>query len=118
MTHAIKWLDDVEDHDYDAAHSYLSLHFDQRRVEMLVDLLRESEITQFAAKDIFRASGLTLLTADNRHVEHNRKKVESGKRLSPILLVRGQPLIVCDGFHRLSFAYGVSEDAEIPCKIA
>ncbi|MEM5424715.1 hypothetical protein [Paraburkholderia ferrariae] len=81
-------------------------------------LLRRASVVTFAAKDIFRASGLKLLDADNRHVEHNLKKIANGVALSPLLLVRGRPLIIADGFHRLSCVYGISEDAEIPCKIA
>lgn len=117
MKHEIKWLDDVEEHDFPAALSYLSLFFDEPQAQALVDELRAAPMSEFKAKDIARASGLALLGADNRHVEKNLQKVKAGKSLSPLLLVRGERLIVCDGYHRLSAVYSMDEDAVIPVKI-
>lgn len=77
-------------------------------------------MTSFKAKDIFRASGLTLLGVSNSHVERNREKVASGKALSPLLLVRDAAnarVVIADGYHRLCAMYGIDEDALIPCKI-
>jgi hypothetical protein len=50
------------------------------------------------------------------------KKVNAGKGLSPVLLVRGQlaseiPLTVADGYHRICASYHLDEDADIPCRI-
>lgn len=116
----IKWLDAPEDHDYPAAASYLSLVYDNREVERLVTRLRKSPIVNFKAKDIFRASGLSLLGISNSHVEKDRKKILAGKKLSPILLVRDErdtKLIIADGYHRMCSVYSFDEDALIPCKI-
>ena len=85
-----------------------------------VSSLKISQIKQFKAKDIFRASGLSLLGISNSHVEKNLKKIQKGKELSPILLVRDPhngKVIVADGYHRLVSVYNISEDIEIPCKI-
>ena len=74
----------------------------------------------FKAKDIFRASRLSLLGVSNTHVEKDRQKVKDGKALSPILLVRDTKLgklIIADGYHRLCAVYSLSEDESIPCKI-
>jgi len=117
MKHEIHWLPDVEDHDYPAALSYLSLFFDAPQAQALVDELRAAPMSSFKAKDIARASGLTLLGADNRHVTHNLKKIAADARLSPLLLVRGESLCVADGFHRLSAVHLLDEDALVPCKI-
>jgi hypothetical protein len=117
----IKWLDAPEDHDYPAAASYLTLIYGDQEVKRLVTRLRKSPIVAFKAKDIFRASGLSLLGISNSHVEKDRKKLLAGKKLSPILLVRDEKdtkLIIADGYHRICSVYSFDEDAVIPCKIA
>jgi len=116
----IKWLADPEDHDYPAAGSYLSLLSDERAAAKYVELLRKAPISTFKAKDIFRASGLSLVGISNSHVEHDRAKVLAGQSLSPLLLVRAtnnQKVIIADGYHRMCAVYSFDEDALIPCKI-
>lgn len=115
----ILWLPDVEDHDYPAASSYLSLLFPQDIVAETEHGLRMADISHFKAKDILRASGLPLLGIGNSHVAKDRKKIDDGKALSPILLVRreSESVIVADGYHRVCAVYSINEDAVIPCKI-
>ena len=116
----IDWLADAQDHDYPAAGSYLSLLFDETAAAKYVDQLRKAPISKFKAKDIFRASGLSLLGISNSHVEHDREKVLAGQSLSPLLLVRDpndQKVIIADGYHRMCAVYSFDEDALIPCKI-
>ena len=117
---AIKWLADPEDHDYPAAEAYLSLLYDKPAAAKYVEQLQKTPMSKFEAKDIFRASGLSLLGISNSHVEHDRKKVLAGQSLSPLLLVRGtsnQKVIIADGYHRICAVYSFDEDALIPCKI-
>mgnify|MGYP003354005860 CR=1 FL=1 len=112
--HEPGWLEKPEDHDYPAAASYLGLHFDHKKVLQLVGILRKAPMTSFKAKDIFRASGLSLLGVSNSHVEKDRKKIHKGVVLSPLLLVRSPELgrvIVADGYHRLCAVYSIDEDA-------
>ena len=112
------WMKDPEVHNYDAAYDYLDLHLPKERVEQLVEGLKNTKTIHKKAKDVLRASGLTLLTADNIHVKSNLKKFKKGKLLSPVLLVRGEnKLYIADGFHRISAAYILSEDLEIRCRI-
>jgi hypothetical protein len=116
----IKWLAEPEDHDYPAAVSYLSLLYDEAAAAKLVDRLRKAPLSKFKAKDVFRASGLSLLGVSNSHVERDRKKVVASQPLSPLLLVRtadNQRVIIADGYHRLCAVYSLDEDAVIPCKI-
>jgi len=116
----IKWLADVEDHDYPAAESYLLIIYDQSKVSKLVAALQSSAIVQFKAKDIFRASQLSLLGVSNSHVEKDREKILAGKSLSPLLLVRDSQngkVVIADGYHRLCAIYDFNEDALIHCKI-
>ena len=117
---APKWLDTPEDHDYPAAASYLSLLMAPKKAAKTVAGLRKAKISYFKAKDIFRASGLSLLGVSNSHVDKDRKKIQKGKSLSPLLLVRAPELgkvVVADGYHRLCAVYGIDEDALIPCQI-
>jgi disulfide oxidoreductase YuzD len=61
-----------------------------------------------------------LLGVSNSHVEKDRRKIEDGKPLSPILLVRDEPngrVVIADGYHRLCAVYSFEEDECIPCKI-
>lgn len=115
------WLGDVEQHDYTAAVSYLSLIYPAKEAVSLAVRLRRTALVQFKAKDIFRASGLSLLGVSNSHVERDGRKIKKGVALSPLLLVRdtaGRTVIIADGYHRLCAVYQFDEDAMIPCKIA
>jgi hypothetical protein len=117
---SIRWLDHVEEHDYPAAESYLRLIYDDKTVKGIVKRLRKAEIVQFKAKDIFRASTLSLLGVSNSHVEKDSKNIANGLALSPLLLVREPYLgkvIIADGYHRMCAVYLVNEDALIHCKI-
>lgn len=117
----LHWLSEPEEHDYPAAISYLSLIFDPMVVEDQIAGLRCAPVISFKAKDIFRASGLSLLGVSNSHVQKNLTKIDSGKSLSPLLLVRDSlhgKVIVADGYHRLCAVYVYDEDALIPCKIS
>ncbi|HTX21908.1 MAG TPA: hypothetical protein VMD27_08655 [Candidatus Aquilonibacter sp.] len=116
----IKWLDKPEDHDYPAALSYLNLICDEKRAGGLVAALKTAPVTHFKAKDIFRASGLSLLGTSNSHLENDRDKIRAGQKLSPILLVRDAnngKVVIADGYHRLCAVYSFDEDALVPCKI-
>src|SRR5438552_3681674 len=116
----IQWLNEPEEHNYPAAESYLSLHYDQPTAKALAGKLKTAPMAQFKAKDIFRASGLSLLGVSNAHVEKDQMKIESGKSLSPLLLVRDAThgkLHIADGYHRLCAIYSYDEDAVVPCKI-
>lgn len=116
----IKWLSQPEDHNYPNAASYLSLLYDKNRVKKMIKRLKTIKLVQYKAKDIFRASQLSLLGVSNSHIEKDRMKIRKGIKLSPLLLVRDKRIrrvIVADGYHRLCAIYGFNEDAWIPCKI-
>lgn len=117
----IRWLPEPEATNYPAALSYLSLTYELKHAQALVKQLGQEKVTEFKAKDIFRASGLSLLGVSNSHVQNDLKKIRAGKALSPLLLVRVPGIakvIVADGYHRLCAVYTLDEDAVIPCKIA
>jgi len=116
----IQWLPEPEDHDYPAAESYLSIIYDEKTAAAFVAKLKKAPVSKFKAKDIFRASSLSLLGVSNSHVDKDRKKIRDGKKLSPLLLVRESgpgKVVIADGYHRLCAVYSIDEDAMIPCKI-
>jgi hypothetical protein len=115
-----KWLSEPEEHNYPAALSYLSLLYDEQTAGNYVNKLKHASISEFKAKDVFRASGLSLLGISNAHVEKDQKKIQAGRELSPLLLTRDSvngKVIIADGYHRLCAVYFYNEDAVIPCKI-
>jgi hypothetical protein len=117
----ILWRELPEEHNYPAALSFLTLVFDDRKAAKYIRRLRAAPIEKFKAKDVFRASGLSLLGVSNSHVERDRRKISAREKLSPILLVRAPPtvrVIIADGYHRLCAVYSIDEDALVPCKIA
>jgi disulfide oxidoreductase YuzD len=100
--------------------SYLSLIYNEQKAATCLKKLKRSRISEFKAKDIFRASGLSLLGISNSRIEKDLKKIRSGHKLSPLLLVRDPingKVIIADGYHRLCAVYSFNEDAIIPCKI-
>ena len=120
---AVKWLDEPEDHDYQAAADYLSMVAEREIVDKTVDALRNAKPVYRKAKDILRAARLTLLPKTNPHVEADLDKIGDNKKLSPILLVRGNfgsstPLEIADGYHRVCASYMTDENTNIPCHLA
>jgi hypothetical protein len=103
---AVKWLDEPEAHDYDAAATYLSMLAEKGAVDRTVAALKAAKPVYQKAKDILRAAALALLPESNTHVRTDLGKISDGKKLSPILLVRGSAvgehaLQIADGYHRV-----------------
>lgn len=116
----IKWLSEPGENNYPSAASYLSLIYDDKTVAAVVSKLKTAPAATFAAKDIFRASGLSLLGISNSHVEKDRERIKDGKPLSPILLVRdsrNSKVIIADGYHRMCAVYSFNEDELIHVRI-
>lgn len=116
----IKWFDKPQKHDYLAAATYLRLTMSQDEAENVASELKKADMAEFAAKDIFRASELSLLGVSNSHVGLDTEQIIRGEKLSPLLLCKNKingKLIIADGYHRLCAVYKFDEDALIPCKI-
>jgi hypothetical protein len=113
----IKWLPMPEHHDFQAAEDYLRLVLSPEHAEHATRELRHAKHTRsWKAKDILRAAQLEPLPADNEGVAAKLTKVREAKPLSPVLLVQREdgPLIVADGYHRISAAHLQDESAEVP----
>jgi hypothetical protein len=112
------WKDEPEDEDFPSARSYLSLLVGLDAATKLAKALRKQKLlVHFAAKDLLRASGLPLLPADDSEVSSDLEKIKQGKKLSPVLLVQGDPLWVADGYHRVCVSYHLDEKEPVPCRI-
>jgi hypothetical protein len=112
------WTDEPKEQDFPAAESYLSLLIGPGAAAKLAKALRKQQKLQhFAAKDILRAAGLPLLSPDDSEVSEDLGKVKAGRKLSPVLLVRGVPLWVADGYHRVCASYHLDEKTLVPCRM-
>ncbi|UOE37188.1 MULTISPECIES: hypothetical protein [Chryseobacterium] len=112
------WMKEPEEHDFPAAQDYLELLLVPDAAKKIVEDLKKAPTIIKKSKDILRASRLPLLPETNIHVKENLKKVQKNKKLSPILLMRGQnDLIIADGYHRLCCSYYLTEDMDVPCRL-
>lgn len=112
------WKEEPEAQDFPAAESYLSLLVGTEAAGKLAKRLRKKQpLVHYAAKDILRAANLGLLGSDDSEVVADLKKVEAGDKLSPVLLVQGDPVWVADGYHRICASYHLDEKAPVPCRI-
>ena len=84
--------------------------------------LRGAPAADRKAKDLLRAARLPLLPPDDPAVARDLAKVADGKKLSPVLLVRGRagrnvPLTIADGYHRICASYHLTENEEVACRV-
>jgi hypothetical protein len=115
----VHWLDDVAEHDYEAAENYLSIKYDQATVADAVKKLRRVSLVIRRANDILRAAGLEAAPLDDPGVMRDLVKVVEGEPLSPVLLVNArQTADIADGYHRVSLIYRLDSYGEIPLKLA
>jgi hypothetical protein len=116
---AIRWREDVAEHDYAAAHAYLSLRLDEQRASKLVARLRKAELTKRRANDILRAAGLDPAPLQDPGVIKDLIKIVEGKALSPVLVISGADRAdIADGFHRVSLVYCLDPYGEVPLRLA
>jgi hypothetical protein len=123
MPKNVSWKEEPDEHDYPAAAAYLSLLAEDELVKQVVAGLQAAPIAYGKAKDLLRASRLPVLPRDNQHVADDIAKVDKGKALSPVLLVRGElrhdiALQIADGYHRICASYQLAEDTDIPFRMA
>jgi hypothetical protein len=113
----IKWLKDVEAHDFEAAYNYLSIRLGDD-AKKLVHKLEGTKITTRRANDILRASNREPLPLSDPGVLRDLKKAVAGKKLSPVLVVEIDGVgEIADGYHRVSLAYQLDPFADIPLRL-
>jgi len=97
----LRWKKDVDNHDYAAASSYLSIRFGESRAQELSERLRKLPVIHRRANDILRATRRDPLPLSDPGVLKDLKKVLAGQKLSPVLVAEGD---IADGYHRVSLA--------------
>ena len=117
------WESKPADEDYVAAHAYLTLLFSEAETRKIVQRLRAAPTILREGKDLLRASQTHLLDKTDPHVAADLKKMKKGKKLSPVLLVRGDgrhgvTLTIADGQHRICASWHWDEFAPVACCIA
>jgi hypothetical protein len=116
---AIKWAQEVADHDYAAAEAYLSIKLGAAAADKAAAHLRRASMTSRRANDILRAAGLSPARLDDPGVVKDMIKVIEGKALSPVLVINGADGVdIADGFHRVSLVYRVDPYGVVPLKLA
>ena len=106
--------------DYSAAEKYLRLLFSDGQAKRLSEALRKAPCIEYEAKDLLRASQTHLAGKDNPDVARDIKKIRKGKKLSPVLLVRGDgprgvTLTIADGYHRICASWHWNEKLPVAC---
>jgi hypothetical protein len=114
------WETKAAEEDYQAAEKYLRLLFKQAKAKQLAQALRRTPCIEYEAKDLLRASQTHLLDKDNPHVAENLKKIKKKKKLSPVLLVRGDgkngvTVTIADGYHRICAGWHWDETLPVAC---
>jgi hypothetical protein len=119
-TPRIRWLEEPEEKDYLAASSFLSMVLAPSSLSETIAALRTAPVGHWAAKDLLRAAGLPpLKPKQSAEVAEKLKKIKKGIPISPVLLIGGirDYLVIGDGYHRVSAAYRVDEDAQVPGRL-
>jgi hypothetical protein len=111
----LRWKKDVDQHDYAAASSYLSIRFGESRAEKAAAELRKLPVITRRANDILRATGRAPLPLSDPGVLRDLKKVLAGEKLSPVLVAEAD---IADGYHRVSLAYALDPYAAVPLKLS
>jgi hypothetical protein len=117
------WTTESHPGDYRNAADYLSLVASLGAVPTLIQRLRDAPIVLARPTDLLRASGLHALGIEDGDVARDLKQIKRGKRLTPILCLRGDlrrdvALTIVDGYARLCASLVHDNDVEIPCRIA
>jgi hypothetical protein len=110
----LHWKEDVADHDYAAASSYLSIRFGESRAREVSEKLRKLPVVHRRANDILRATRRDPLSLSDPGVVRDLQKVLAGQKLSPVLVAEGD---IADGYHRVSLAYALDPYADVPLKL-
>lgn len=118
----VNWKEHPDEDDFAAAENYLSLIMTSAAAARTAQRLRKAKLGRWLAKDLIRASRLPILPADSYHVAKDLQKVKAGKKLSPVLLVRGRmdgelPLTIADGYHRICASWHLDQETPIPCRM-
>jgi hypothetical protein len=114
VTKAIKWADEPGKDDFAKAAKSLRL-LGVTQVSMKTP---DAAAEPVMAKDLLRFARLPGLPQNNAGVTKWTKRIKAGEKVPPCLLVRGsltfdRPLIIAEGYHRVSACYLLDEQTEV-----
>jgi hypothetical protein len=93
-----KWLKDVEDHDFDAAVSYLGLIYTGKRSASLVAALRAAKPSRFKAKDVALRSFHCSVSATPTSTRTARRSRRASHCRRPSRTRQKKRKVVADGY--------------------
>lgn len=79
---AINWLPEPADDTYQAAKIFLELMFKPKKARRWVKRLKKADISNYAAKDILRASGTPMAAIKAFDWEKQQEQIAKGDALS------------------------------------
>ncbi len=116
----IRWLEEPAEKDYAAAASFLSMLVRPTSLAAVLAELRRATPGHWAAKDVLRAAGLPpLKPKQSAEAARALRSIKDERPISPVLLVAGlrEYLVIADGYHRVSAARRIDEDAPVPGRL-
>lgn len=126
---SINWIDGPGvdndpngDDDTKDASKFLSLIRKPKYAKRIVKKLAGKKVITYKAKDILRAAQLDPLPKDDPDVAEKLQDIQSGAPFQPVLLLRGdahagRPLVIADGYHRVSAAYWIDPTTDVDAQI-
>ena len=115
----ITWADKADKSDLAGAYGYLTLQYNDKVAEEIVELLGNNEIVTHRACDILRACGLSPLPIGNIDVIKYLRKFVAGKTIGPALILStADTAELADGLHRISALYYLDCEADVACVVA
>lgn len=108
----------VKASNYEGAHNFLRLYYDEESAYELVQKFKSIRVTNHRANDILRAAELEPGSIQDPGVRRRLIKCVMGEEISPVLLLsKKRGLIIVDGYHRVSMVYYLDPFMEIPAKL-
>ena len=119
----VQWETSADKDNAQDAASYLGMFKKKKNADRIVDDLIAGDLTNFKAKDILRAACLPPQPQDNSHVQVALKLIAAGIPLTPVYLLRGKlksgtPVVIADGYHRISAAFWTDPSTDVSAYIA
>lgn len=94
------WAKTMSAVDERAVRRYGALLYGPGHIDDIVQSLQTTPAGVWVARDVLRAACLPELPITDPAVATEAAKARSGAAISPVLIVRGRPAIILDGYHR------------------
>lgn len=116
------WTNKQEEHDYQAAQEYLQFTYSPEEAYEIANRMRAAPIVYHYAATVLRVAGLPALGESSIHVIRVLDELQTGRKLSPVLIVRGSGgsrivFSLADGYFRICASIYLDELAKIPCRL-